>query len=349
MTAAGRPTTRDLVDRKRDRSTPRRSRSAVSASTLSAVMNRYAQPPAHRGPPPSRPPAPIRVDRIKTCPSLLRVFIKAGAHHSDTDFTTSRLPVRDEAQLFTWRDSTLHEILHLVRDADPALRAAALPHARYSVRVVYWDAQAERYTSSELAVVQHRELVQPAAPPAGGPRHHRPAGALGRTLADFKFVVGDFLDIAFLTTDALAPGPGPGLGPGPGPGGPPPPPGAFGAGARMPPSRPGPPPVGINGGPYGRRDDSTWGGPPGSGRPTLAAVGGGGPPPRVLPPRAAPGANGPAWGPYGSRSGGPGGPASRNGAPQDHGWGPRRVSEGGRDRPYSDGRERASLLFLCSR
>ena len=38
------------------------------------------------GPPPAGPPRPPLVDRTKTCPLLLRVFVKQGAHHRIEDF-----------------------------------------------------------------------------------------------------------------------------------------------------------------------------------------------------------------------------------------------------------------------
>lgn len=281
-------------------------------------MHRYAQ--SQQPPRAARPP---RVDRVKTCPSLLRVFVKAGSHHADSEFSTNQLPTRDEHQVYTWRDSTVREILNLVRDADPALRATTLPLARFSVRVVYWDANADRYTSQEIAVVQNRDLLQP--PVTGGAAHRQgppPPGSanprLDRTLADAKLVVGDFLDIAYIAPDSVISAAAPPM---------------AGPSAGHIGSRAGPPPVapghGANGHVFGRRDASTWGASA-SGRPQQAPSAGGA---RAPLPRSGPN----QWGAAGQR--GPSSGPPRHGPPQDQGWGPRRSSATGgrsfedRDRP----------------
>ncbi|POY76005.1 hypothetical protein BMF94_0728 [Rhodotorula taiwanensis] len=281
----------------------------------------------------ARPPQgalpPVRVDRIKTCPSLLRVFVKAGSHHADTEFSTTYLPTRDEAQIYTWRDSTLREILHLVRDADPSLRTSTLPLARYSIRIVFWDSNADRYTSSEIAVINNRDLFQ-SQTGRGGHGNVPPNPRLDRTLADAKFVVGDFLDIAYILAEPIVP-PSIGGTPATGVPGPAARPGLGGPGRAN--GFPGATGVhgGMNGGgaaSVGRRDDSTWAAPSAGGRPPPHLAG-----PRVPPPRGA----GPQWGPP-SRNGPPG----RNlPPPQDQGWGPRRGSATG-GRPFED-RDRVSF------
>lgn len=292
-------------------------------------MHRYAQ--SQQPPRAARPP---RVDRVKTCPSLLRVFVKAGSHHADSEFSTNQLPTRDEHQVYTWRDSTVREILNLVRDADPALRATTLPLARFSVRVVYWDANADRYTSQEIAVVQNRDLLQP--PVTGGAAHRQgppPPGSanprLDRTLADAKLVVGDFLDIAYIAPDSVISAAAPPM---------------AGPSAGHIGSRAGPPPVapghGANGHVFGRRDASTWGASA-SGRPQQAPSAGGA---RAPLPRSGPN----QWGAAGQR--GPSSGPPRHGPPQDQGWGPRRSSATG-GRSFED-RDRVRLCrkerFTCA-
>ncbi|GAA6041770.1 hypothetical protein JCM8097_008325 [Rhodosporidiobolus ruineniae] len=219
-------------------------------------MHRYAAPAAPRGPP--RTP---KVDREKTCPSLLRVFVKPNAHHPDTDFSTTSLPTQDEHQLYTWRDTTLREILLLLRDAAPALRAA--PLARYSLRLVFWDADHDRFTSEELAVIAAKDLLTPpGSSAAAASRGVYTNPRLDRTLADAKFVVGDLLDVAYLGASVevapAVPPPGPvGFGnqyaaPPHLRGGPPPP--QFGLGRGGFAGAPG----GPRGGPAGGRRDDTW-------------------------------------------------------------------------------------------
>ncbi|GAA5873518.1 hypothetical protein JCM3774_000037 [Rhodotorula dairenensis] len=292
-------------------------------------MHRYA-----RGPPPPRPqaPRPIKVDRVKACPSLLRVFVKAGSHHADTDFSTNHLPTRDECQVYTWRDSTVREVLNLVRDADPTLRATTLPLARFSVRIVYWDANADRYTSQEIAVANLRDLLQPPGPVGAsrqGPQQGTTNPRLDRTLADAKLVVGDFLDIAFIAPEVHAP-PAAAAVPRGGPSTVPP---GVRTGSQAAPGH------GANGPVFGRRDDSTWG-PSAGGRPPPSSAGTA----RAPLPRSGPA----QWGAASQR--GPYGPPGRHAPPQDQGWGPRRPSHshpGGhsfesRDRPPPPVRRRSS-------
>ncbi|GAA5993799.1 hypothetical protein JCM11641_006067 [Rhodosporidiobolus odoratus] len=288
-------------------------------------MNRYAASAA--------PPRPPKIDREKTCPSLLRVFVKTGVHHQDVDFSISSLPTSDEHQVYTWsvpctssfatnrplilpihmyrRDTTLREVLALLREADPSLRSS--PLARYSLRLVFWDADADRFKSEELATIAAKDLLSSAS--AGG-RGVYSNPRLDRTLADAKFVVGDFLDVACLGTAPAVPqaasvppsAPQSGYGPrgaavGPGPQFAPPPHSRGG-----PPGARGGPPVGFSGargGPGGRRDDTTW-----------APVSRGGPGGRAAP--------------YPPRGGGAGGPVE--GRVADQGWGRRRPSASD-DRP----------------
>ncbi|BGP37617.1 Histone deacetylase complex subunit sap18 [Rhodotorula kratochvilovae] len=286
-------------------------------------------------PPPAdhRPRVP-RVDRTKVSPSLLRVFVRTGAHHPDAEFTVDRLPVADELQLYTWRDSTLRELLHLLRDASPPLRAH--PLAKYSLRLVFFDPETSLYKSSDLALISARDLLLPsAAPPAPpqGARSHLPPAAHGaqrldRTLAEAKYIVGDLLDVALLLPDAPAPALGPGAPPGTlGVAGPFGIRGAAAGGGRggfgAPGGRGGPPGMGMGMGPGARRPD-TWAPAPAHARPPH--VRGGGPPHM----RGGPGAGGP-----------------RGGAapPADQGWGGarRRSDAGGAGGPGgggSDGRDR---------
>ncbi|GJN88244.1 hypothetical protein Rhopal_001209-T1 [Rhodotorula paludigena] len=153
-------------------------------------MQRY---PSRSGPP--RPP--------RTCPSLVRVFVKTGAHHPDSAFSHAHLPTHDELQLFTWRDSTLREILLLARDALPSLAPspaapAAASTARYSLRLVYYDPDSSAFKSSDLASIPARDLALAASDLPASSR-------LDRTLADAKFVPGDFLALAHLGADGPAP------------------------------------------------------------------------------------------------------------------------------------------------
>ncbi|GAA5843652.1 hypothetical protein JCM11251_006396 [Rhodosporidiobolus azoricus] len=280
-------------------------------------MSRYAAPPpAARGP--LRPP---KVDREKTCPSLLRVFVKNGAHHQDTDFGVSTLPTADEHQLYTWRDTTLREILLLLRDVDPSLRST--PAARFSLRLVFWDADKERFRSEELAVIAAKDLTPTSSGAGGGAHAGAPRGnytnpRLDRTLADAKFVVGDYLSVAHLGTPAAPPVPAPVVAP-------------VGFGGR--PAGPrGGPAFGASGPQYAPPPHLRGGGPP---LPTGPAGGRGGFGGAPAGPRGPPaGRRDDTWAPV-QRGGGGGGRGGFNGRSADQGWGKRRPSEpeGAGDRP----------------
>ncbi|GAA6054917.1 hypothetical protein JCM3770_004283 [Rhodotorula araucariae] len=250
------------------------------------------------------PPAPRmpRVDRNKVSPSLLRVFVRTGQHHPDSDFSVDRLPVADELQLYTWPDSSLREILLLARDALPALRAHTAHSARYSLRLVFFDNDALKYNSTDLALVSARDLSLSTTPSSS---------RVDRTLQEAKYVVGDLVDIAFFPSDHQ-PAPPPNSASAP-PGAPP---GSLAVAG----------PFGIRGAAAGRGGGAF--GYPGRGGGAFGGAGRG--PPVTAHPRARAGDTwAPAGGavPRGPRTGaGPGpGPAAGTrggvGGAADHGWG----------------------------
>lgn len=253
------------------------------------------------------------------------------------------------------RDSTLREILLLLRDANPTLRSS--PLARYSLRLVFWDADTDRFKSEELAIIPAKDLLVPAPISRSGP----PGTAnsrLDRTLADAKFVIGDYLDVAYIGSALpIVPGALPGTNNLSNPSAPHPPVGGFGVppsgphgpgGYGAPPHLRGGAPVGPGGGGRGgfagvprgapggprdviggRRDNTTWAqpsGPSSRGRGGFGAGGGGG------------GGRGGFGGPV--HGGGGGRPT-----PADQGWGRRRPSHS----EQNGDRVRSISPFLRSR
>ncbi|GAA5848035.1 hypothetical protein JCM5353_002890 [Sporobolomyces roseus] len=160
-------------------------------------MSRYAPTKTQTKPP--------RVDREKTCPSLLRVFVNPANHHPDSAFTTTSLPVAKEHQVYVWRDSTLREILLSLRDSSPALRNNNL--AKYSLKLVFWDSKVDKYTSTELAHINAKDLGSSHS--STDRRSGGGGGLIDRTLSEAKYVVGDFLDIAYIVPGANPVGSGP--------------------------------------------------------------------------------------------------------------------------------------------
>ena len=52
------------------------------------------------------------INRVETCPTLIRVFYQRSAHHSITDFMKS-FP-SPEIYVYTWEDATLKEISYTI-------------------------------------------------------------------------------------------------------------------------------------------------------------------------------------------------------------------------------------------
>ena len=58
------------------------------------------------------------LDRSKTCPLLIRTFIKKGMHHRSEDFAVrGEEPVADEVAIHTWMNATLRELCELLKQA----------------------------------------------------------------------------------------------------------------------------------------------------------------------------------------------------------------------------------------
>ncbi|CAE7921776.1 Bin1 [Symbiodinium sp. KB8] len=78
-------------------------------------------------------PAPPKVDRSQVPPSLLPVFLKQGRLHSASAFEDSAKPPNG-IQLYVWPDTTLREVLDLVKEASPDQRS---PAAAFAMGLVY--------------------------------------------------------------------------------------------------------------------------------------------------------------------------------------------------------------------
>ncbi|KAG0149511.1 hypothetical protein CROQUDRAFT_669200 [Cronartium quercuum f. sp. fusiforme G11] len=150
---------------------------------------------------------PAPVDREKTCPFLLRVFVKPGSYHDiDREFQLpDRVPLPDESQLYAWKDTTLRDICLQLIENSPSVKLT--PTIKFSIRQIFLDTRDSlsgpsayhasgdgplaRYRSQELGVIFARDLARESA---SGPA----PGAAARTLQELQFMVGDFLDVALL-------------------------------------------------------------------------------------------------------------------------------------------------------
>ncbi|KAL7267771.1 hypothetical protein RUND412_009629 [Rhizina undulata] len=131
--------------------------------------------------PPATTTAPVRVDRERTTPFLLKLFYRQGGFHRLDDFRAQNQP-RDHVSIYTWRDCTLHELSFLLSSALPSL---CPPRSRCGFRLIYADTRygAARYTSKDLGAVV--------------PSGDAALDNVGKkTLSEVQFVVGDWIDVA---------------------------------------------------------------------------------------------------------------------------------------------------------
>ncbi|OAV97091.1 hypothetical protein PTTG_05784 [Puccinia triticina 1-1 BBBD Race 1] len=145
------------------------------------------------------------VDREKTCPFLLRVFVKPGSHHDpERDYQVpDRLPVSNECQLYAWKDTTLRDICLQLLDSNPSIKSN-LP-LKFSIRLVFLDTPRDlstsshnsplpRYKSQDLGSIFCRDLTRPVT-----------AAPANKSLHDVRFCVGDFVDIALISSFSANP------------------------------------------------------------------------------------------------------------------------------------------------
>ncbi|KAG8934163.1 hypothetical protein FRC00_012460 [Tulasnella sp. 408] len=101
-------------------------------------------------------------ERDKTCPFLLRTFVKVNGFHNLQLFEDNRLPVEDEHQIHTWKDATLREVVTYLRSLPPTALSLSLRHpsARYAFRVVFPDVTSRgKMTSKDLGTVWAKDVI----------------------------------------------------------------------------------------------------------------------------------------------------------------------------------------------
>ncbi|KAI1717219.1 sin3 associated polypeptide p18 (SAP18) domain-containing protein [Ditylenchus destructor] len=116
------------------------------------------------------------IDREKACPLLLRIFTTTGRHNQINDYLRGNVPP-NELQIYTWMDCTLRELMTLIKDVNPEARRRG---TEFKFAIVAPDRHTPRYNIRDIGSVI--------------------AGTRGtddnKTLADCKFEVGDFIDVA---------------------------------------------------------------------------------------------------------------------------------------------------------
>lgn len=157
------------------------------------------------------------VDRTKTTPFLLRLFYRQNVFHSPSEFTTvpiTQTLAQSSLQLYTWPDATLSELTSLVASAMPDLLPNPSVGTRIGYRLLYPDTRSisgpgadegrGRWLSKELGSVVVGEDLPDDHEMDGEDDHAAPTalrklgGDADKTLADARFVIGDYVSCAIV-------------------------------------------------------------------------------------------------------------------------------------------------------
>jgi hypothetical protein len=118
----------------------------------------------------------MAVNRIETCPTLIRTFYQRNEHHTIADFVKS-LP-SPELYIYTWRDATLRELAYTI------VRSAKLSDVQFvSFNMVFPDLALGGWGLRALATVD----LKTAGPPDAA------------TLESYGFQPGYYFDVAYTT------------------------------------------------------------------------------------------------------------------------------------------------------
>ncbi|TGJ79789.1 hypothetical protein E0Z10_g8979 [Xylaria hypoxylon] len=140
------------------------------------------------------------MDRHTTSPFALRLFYRTGAFHRPDEFATAPLP--PSLTLHTWLDCTLDELAQHIAAADGDLLPDPAIGTRLAFRLIFQDtrgaASVNKYTVKELGSV-----VIGDGGPGLDPENVDTEQTLDdtdpdKTLADARFVVGDYISCAIL-------------------------------------------------------------------------------------------------------------------------------------------------------
>ncbi|KAK4043970.1 Sin3 associated polypeptide p18-domain-containing protein [Parachaetomium inaequale] len=151
--------------------------------------------------------SPPELNRDETPPFLMKLFYRTGAFHRPDEFNTpSSLP--PHLPIHTWTDCTLSELSDHILDASPPILPDPATGTRLSFCLIYADTRGAarmdappRYVSKVLGTVVLGRGGPGAGPEEGVPDGETDDGAL--TLAEARFITGDFICCAILPPDEL--------------------------------------------------------------------------------------------------------------------------------------------------
>ncbi|KAK8182849.1 Sin3 associated polypeptide p18-domain-containing protein [Phyllosticta citribraziliensis] len=165
------------------------------------------------------------IDRQTTTPFLLKLFYRQSAFHRLEEFSPyANSPPPPHLQIYTWPSCTLRELTHLLVTALPSLLPSPAIGTRLSFRLIFPDTKGAamaatgggrgadngnvppgRYLSKELGSViiggggpgvEEDDVVPPTSRAAAA--LDRLEGDADKTLADARFVIGDYVSCCIL-------------------------------------------------------------------------------------------------------------------------------------------------------
>ncbi|KAF1914714.1 Sin3 associated polypeptide p18-domain-containing protein [Ampelomyces quisqualis] len=156
--------------------------------------------------------APAKIDRQTTTPFLLRLFYKQDSFHRLDEFDPSLTRPPQHLQIYTWQSCSLRELCTLLLSAVPTQLPQPYTGARIAFRLVYPDIQGSnrpdapgRFISRDIGsvIVGARGRNDDADMHDGDRVTIAEAlkqldGDPDRTLADVKFLTGDYVACAIL-------------------------------------------------------------------------------------------------------------------------------------------------------
>lgn len=158
----------------------------------------------------------VKVDRDTTTPFLLKLFYRTGAFHRPDEFADPYSPPPHIA-IHTWPSATLSELAHQLAAARPQVLPSPAIGTRLSFRLIYYDTRTAGGGggSASLSAAAGRFVVKDLGSVVvgdGGPGISAEAEEMesvggvtagseaesSKTLADARFVVGDYISCAIL-------------------------------------------------------------------------------------------------------------------------------------------------------
>lgn len=155
------------------------------------------------------------IDRQNTTPFHLKLFYRQNAFHHLSDFPipspgNHAPPLPAHLEIYTWHSCTLRELSQLLTTALPSQLPDPAAGTRLCFRLIYPDTRGAaadgrgRYLSKDMGSVilgasDRKEENNDSRENGGAPGRRRfQEDDADKTLADARFVIGDYIDCAIL-------------------------------------------------------------------------------------------------------------------------------------------------------